>query len=139
MAVPAEQAGRLDSEANRSTETRSEHRTLRHRGLHTRFAQRPVSPQVRREVALSFDVYPYQPGSTMANFLLPYDVWDEGPLAVIGKLKDPVIRARFAAGLEAYRLPLDKIRIVSGRSSPHKTIEIAGLEEAEVRRRLNDR
>jgi uncharacterized protein (TIGR00251 family) len=35
--------------------------------------------------------------------------------------------------------PLDKIRIVSGRSSPHKTIEIAGLEEAEVRRRLNDR
>ena len=35
--------------------------------------------------------------------------------------------------------PLDTIRIVSGKSSPHKTIEIAGLEEDEVRRRLNAR
>ena len=31
---------------------------------------------------------------------------------------------------------LDHIRIVSGKSSPHKTIEIVGLEEAEVRRHL---
>ena len=35
--------------------------------------------------------------------------------------------------------PLDDVRIVSGKSSPHKTVEIAGLEEAEVRRRLNFR
>ena len=33
--------------------------------------------------------------------------------------------------------PLDRVRIVSGKSSPHKTVEIVGLEEAEVRRRLN--
>jgi uncharacterized protein (TIGR00251 family) len=33
--------------------------------------------------------------------------------------------------------PLKNVRIVSGRSSPHKTIEIVGVEEAEVRRRLS--
>ena len=32
--------------------------------------------------------------------------------------------------------PLDDVRIVSGKSSPHKTVEISGMEEAEVRRRL---
>ena len=31
--------------------------------------------RARREVDLSFDVYPYQRGSTMLNFLLPYEVW----------------------------------------------------------------
>lgn len=33
--------------------------------------------------------------------------------------------------------PLDNIRIVAGKSSPHKTIEIVGLAEGEVRRRLS--
>lgn len=65
----------------------------------------------RHEVDLSFDVYPYQPGSTMLNFLLPNEVWEDGPLAVIPKLRDPAIRARFAAGLEAYKLDLDALQI----------------------------
>jgi N-acyl-D-amino-acid deacylase len=64
-----------------------------------------------RDVDVSFDVYPYQPGSTMINYLLPYDVWEDGPIATIGKLTDTGVRARFAAGLDAMRLPLDRIRI----------------------------
>ncbi|MCY2962256.1 MAG: amidohydrolase family protein, partial [Planctomycetota bacterium] len=39
--------------------------------------------QARREVDLSFDVYPYQPGSTMLNFLLPNECWERGPLAAL--------------------------------------------------------
>lgn len=70
-----------------------------------------IDGEARRQVDLSFDVYPYQPGSTMLNFLLPYEVWEDGPLAALGKLTDPAIQARFAAGLEAYDLELDKIHI----------------------------
>ncbi len=65
----------------------------------------------RREVDLSFDLYPYLPGSTMLNSLLPYEVWSDGPLAAAGKLNDPLIRARFRRALENYRLPLDKLHI----------------------------
>lgn len=64
-----------------------------------------------RDVDVSFDVYPYQPGSTMINYLLPYDVWEDGPIATIGKLTDSGMRQRFADGLDAMRLPLDRIRI----------------------------
>ena len=65
----------------------------------------------RREVDLSFDVYPYQPGSTMLNFLLPYVCWARGPLAALERLNDRDIRARLAAGLELYELDLDHIHI----------------------------
>lgn len=67
--------------------------------------------EARREVDLSFDVYPYQPGSTMLNFLLPYEVWEDGPLAALAKLNDPAVQARFAAGLDEYDLDLDRIHI----------------------------
>ncbi len=67
--------------------------------------------QARREVDLSFDVYPYQPGSTMLNFLLPNECWERGPLAALDTLRDLAIRARFAAGLDAYELDLDHIHI----------------------------
>ena len=70
-----------------------------------------IDKVARHEVEFSFDVYPYQPGCTMLNYLLPYEVWDDGPTAVLPKLRDPEIRARFAAGLDAYRLDLDKIQI----------------------------
>jgi N-acyl-D-amino-acid deacylase len=65
----------------------------------------------RREVDFSFDVYPYLPGSTMLNFLLPNEIWEDGPTAALAKLHDPAIRARFAAGLDAYELDLDHIHI----------------------------
>ncbi len=70
-----------------------------------------VDKVARHEVDLSFDVYPYQPGSTMLSYLLPYDVWEDGPLAALAKLRDPVIRTKFRDGLRAYRLDLDRIRL----------------------------
>lgn len=65
----------------------------------------------RKEVDFSFDVYPYQRGSTMVNYLLPYEVWEEGPLRALGRLSRPEVLAHFRAGLEAYRLPLDRVYI----------------------------
>ena len=67
--------------------------------------------RARREVPLSFDVYPYMPGSTMLNYLLPYDVWENGPLAALAQLNDPGVRERFKTSLRAYKLDLDRIRI----------------------------
>ncbi|MCA9050809.1 MAG: amidohydrolase family protein [Planctomycetaceae bacterium] len=67
--------------------------------------------RARREVSLSFDVYPYMPGSTMLNYLLPYEVWDRGPIAAVGRLTDTDIRERFRWGLRQFKLPLDRIRI----------------------------
>lgn len=63
------------------------------------------------EVDFSFDVYPYLPGSTMLNFMLPYEVWEEGPLGVLPKLNDPEVRRRFARVPDRYANPLDKINI----------------------------
>lgn len=77
--------------------------------------------RTRRDVDISFDVYPYQPGSTMLSYLLPYEVWNHGPLAAVGRLQDPSVRERFADGLRAYRLSLDRIRIawVPSRENAH--------------------
>jgi N-acyl-D-amino-acid deacylase len=61
-------------------------------------------------VDFSFDIYPYSAGSTMFNFLLPYEVWEDGPLAVVDKLRDPAIRERTALLLECFPLPAEKIR-----------------------------
>ena len=61
------------------------------------------------EVDFSFDVYPYLPGCTMLNYMLPYDIWEDGPLAVLPKLRDPQTRAKFAHSLETY--PLDHVHI----------------------------
>ena len=78
----------------------------------------------RRDVDLSFDVYPYQRGSTMLNYLLPYEVWQDGPLGVLAKLDRPEIRARFRAGLEALAVPLDQITIAW--SAAETGIEFSG-------------
>ena len=67
--------------------------------------------EARQQVDLSFDVYPYQRGSTMLNFLLPYEVWEHGPLGVLGQLDRPEISQRFAEGLEALGFPLEQIHI----------------------------
>jgi len=75
--------------------------------------------RARKEVELSYEVYPYQPGSTMLNFLLPNEIWENGPLAAIAELHRPEIRERVRQGLAAYRLDLDHIRIawVPGRAN----------------------
>lgn len=67
--------------------------------------------EASREVDLSFDVYPYQSGSTMLSYLLPYEVWEQGPLAATERLRDPTVRERFGVGLKQHRVELDKIRI----------------------------
>ncbi|HEX5103291.1 MAG TPA: amidohydrolase family protein, partial [Pirellulaceae bacterium] len=61
-----------------------------------------IDREARQQVDFSFDVYPYQRGSTMLNFLLPYDVWEDGPLGVLARLDRPETRAAFAAGLESH-------------------------------------
>jgi N-acyl-D-amino-acid deacylase len=70
-----------------------------------------IDREARQQVDFSFEVYPYQRGSTMVNFLLPYEVWDDGPLGVLAKLDRPEIRARFRAALEAFAVPLAQITI----------------------------
>lgn len=70
-----------------------------------------IDGTARNEVSFSFDVYPYLPGSTMLNFLLPYDVWEDGPLRVLAKLRDSRVRREFARGLVTSRTNLDNVHI----------------------------
>ncbi len=63
------------------------------------------------QVDLSFDVYPYQSGSTMLSYLLPYEVWESGPIAAVERLRDPIVRERFNRGLTEHRVEIDKIHI----------------------------
>ncbi len=62
-------------------------------------------------VDYSFDVYPYQPGSTMLSYLVPYEVWEAGPLAAANRLMQPEMLERFRLGLESYRLDLNEIHL----------------------------
>ena len=70
-----------------------------------------VDTVAQNEVDISFDLYPYQPGSTMLSYLLPMEVWEDGPLAALARMRDPAIRTRFCEGLRAYRLDLDHLHI----------------------------
>jgi N-acyl-D-amino-acid deacylase len=68
-------------------------------------------------VSFTFDVYPYLPGSTMLNFLLPHDVWEDGPLAVLPKLRDRRLRREFARDLAATKLENVHIAWLPGRDN----------------------
>jgi len=70
-----------------------------------------IDNEARRQVDFSFEVYPYQRGSTMLNYLLPYEVWADGPLGVLAKLDRPEIRSRFRAALDAFGVPLSQMTI----------------------------
>jgi N-acyl-D-amino-acid deacylase len=80
-----------------------------------------VDGVARHEVDFSFDVYPYQSGSTMLSYILPYDVWEDGPLAALAKLHDPEIRLRVRDGIRSYRNDTSKLRIgwVGGAENKH--------------------
>jgi N-acyl-D-amino-acid deacylase len=100
-----------------------------------------IDQVARHEVDFSFDVYPYQPGSTMLNSLLPNEIWEEGPTAVTHKLLQPEMLSRFRAGLEAYKLDLDHLRIAwvpSKENSKHQGqllsdyVQETGLPPAEA-------
>lgn len=88
-----------------------------------------IDTVARHEVDFTFEVYPYQPGSTMLNFMLPYEVWNDGPLAALGKLMRPEIRARFRRSLDNYRLPLDRIHIAWVQSAENKRWQGSMLSE----------
>lgn len=69
------------------------------------------------EVSFSFDVYPYMPGSTMLNYLLPYEVWEDGPTGVLKHLTRPEIRDRFNRGLDLFPLDAAHIAWVAGKEN----------------------
>ena len=90
-----------------------------------------VDGTARHEVDFSFDVYPYLPGSTMLNFLLPYEIWEDGPLAVMARLNDPALRRQFAADLEPTRFPHTHIAwLQSAENACHIGSSIAEYIEA---------
>jgi len=64
-----------------------------------------------KEVDFSFDVYPYLPGSTQINYILPYEVWEDGPLSVCEKLRDPAVRERFADLIASFSVPMDRLTL----------------------------
>ena len=71
------------------------------------------------EVDFSFDVYPYVPSSTMLQYLLPYEVFDNGALGAAARLGERVVRDHFAR--ELAHLPLEHIRIawLPSRANAH--------------------
>jgi N-acyl-D-amino-acid deacylase len=85
------------------------------------------------EVDFSFDIYPYTPGSSMLNSLLPYEVWEDGPLGVLSRLADPVVRRHFAVQLADGVLNLDNIRIAWVGSVDNQPL--LGMSLAEYTRR----
>lgn len=56
------------------------------------------------EVDFSFDVYPYMGSSTMLQYLLPPEIWDNGVLAAYGRLTDATLRDRFQRRLDTLDL-----------------------------------
>ena len=47
------------------------------------------------EVEFTFDVYPYVSASTMLHYLLPYDVWEEGPRKVRSRMRASAVQEGF--------------------------------------------
>ena len=79
-----------------------------------------IDQVARHDVDFSFDVYPYLAGSTMLSYLLPYEVWEDGPLAAVGKLRSPRLRRQFASGLRALRFDLDRLSIAWVQQAKNK-------------------
>jgi N-acyl-D-amino-acid deacylase len=73
------------------------------------------------EVDFSFDVYPYLPGSTMLNYWLPYEVYEQGPLGVLAHLKRVDVRAQMGENLRHVDLAATHIAWLPGKeNSPHQ-------------------
>jgi len=89
------------------------------------------------EVDFSFDIYPYTSGSTMFNYLLPYEAWEDGPLAVCAKLRDPAMRERLDAMLACFALPPEKIHLAWCESK--ENAQHQGLTLAQYAARLHKR
>jgi len=86
-----------------------------------------VDTVARNEVDFSFDVYPYLPGSTMLTYLLPFQVWVDGPLGVAAKLTEPDVRRDFARELASSKLENMHIAWLPGRENARhigKTLDV---------------
>ncbi len=97
-----------------------------------------VDKTARNEVSFSFDVYPYLPGSTMLNFLLPYDVWEDGPLGVLPRLRDRRVRREFARGLAATNLANVHIAWLPSRDNARHIGKLLSDYVAEVGKSAED-
>lgn len=86
-----------------------------------------LSSTATQEVDFSFDVYPYSASSTMLSTLLPHEVWTEGCLAAIRKLKEPKVRDLFARRLA--KTPLDRIQIAWTASKHNQDLAGKTLSE----------
>jgi N-acyl-D-amino-acid deacylase len=74
-----------------------------------------------REVEFTFDIYPYLPGSSLLAMLLPYEVWEGGPLAAPARLRERPVRDRLEALLVAGHYDLERITIAwtASRDNAH--------------------
>lgn len=88
-----------------------------------------IDREARQQVDFSFEVYPYQRGSTMLNYLLPYEVWQDGPLGVLAKLDRPEVRARFREGLAAFGVPLSQLTIAWTAASGGEPLHGMNLDQ----------
>lgn len=88
-----------------------------------------IDKEARQQVDFSFECYPYQRGSTMVNFLLPYEVWADGPLGVVNRLDRPEVRAHFREAMEAFAVPLSQIHIAWTAAPRCENLHGMSLEE----------
>jgi N-acyl-D-amino-acid deacylase len=86
-----------------------------------------LSTTAIHEVDFSFDLYPYSASSTMLSTLLPHEVWTEGSLAALHKLRDPRVQDLFARRLA--RTPLERIRIAWTASQGSQSLAGKTLQE----------
>ena len=90
------------------------------------------------EVDFSFDVYPYMPSSTMLNYLLPYEVWRDGPLGVIEKLNEGRVRRIFDQNLRQETLDAIHIAWLLGKGNSRHQGQLLSDYIAETGRTAGD-
>lgn len=87
------------------------------------------------EVDFSFDVYPYMGSSTMLQYLLPPEIWDDGVLAAYGRLTDATLRDRFQRRLDT----MDLAEITIAWTPSRHNRQLCGMTLAQYVRRAKRR
>ena len=79
-----------------------------------------INDVAMHEVDFTFDVYPYLPGSTMLNYLIPYSVYEHGPVHAMHALNSRRIRDAVSFMAES-QVELSNISIawVPGKANTH--------------------
>ena len=79
-----------------------------------------ISDVAMQDVDFTFDVYPYLPGSSMLNYLLPYSVYEHGPVHALHALRSRRIRDSVSFLTESHiDLAHTRIAWVPGKSNSH--------------------